>query len=303
MKKQKDQISRRSAPLDWGFKIGLMPSFYLRMHFESCRSKRIKWRYLWNASYFAAVETSMSWRKFRNLRGLWWDSTAPQKEFYSFEYVGCNSKSQSGTGSDLKKKVKKIRHEEFVAFVSSNANSLDFSILGNYMSVFSEPLHTSTSYTRRTLSGEFIIVGTTFDERFDSDWPLEWHMRNKVNLYHGQYSSKSLRSANTSKIFIKTVLGDFTKVINRFVRDRGATLSITKHEYFFMQDRILKIDFVHFYAWKKGLKTAMYYLRSSAALSRPIKITLDKSQLRATKSSSSPAEIANRKNRLLLPAH
>jgi ribonucleoside-diphosphate reductase alpha chain len=62
----------------------------------------------------------------------------------------------------------------------------------------------------------------------------------------------------------------------------------------FMQDpNFGKLTSMHFYAWKKGLKTGMYYLRSQAA-SAAIKFTLDKSQLEQPKAAPSPVEVANK---------
>ncbi len=65
--------------------------------------------------------------------------------------------------------------------------------------------------------------------------------------------------------------------------DRGAHICQSQSMNIFMQDpNFGKLTSMHFYAWKKGLKTGMYYLRSQAATSA-IKFTLDKSQLEQPK--------------------
>jgi ribonucleoside-diphosphate reductase alpha chain len=76
--------------------------------------------------------------------------------------------------------------------------------------------------------------------------------------------------------------------------DRGAYICQSQSMNIFMQDpNFGKLTSMHFYAWKKGLKTGMYYLRSQAA-SAAIKFTLDKSQLEQPNTAPSPAEVANK---------
>jgi ribonucleoside-diphosphate reductase alpha chain len=74
--------------------------------------------------------------------------------------------------------------------------------------------------------------------------------------------------------------------------DRGSYICQSQSMNIFMQDpNFGKLTSMHFYAWKKGLKTGMYYLRSQAATSA-IKFTLDKSSFEPKVEKVSPEELA-----------
>ena len=63
--------------------------------------------------------------------------------------------------------------------------------------------------------------------------------------------------------------------------DRGAFICQSQSLNLFVEEaNFAKLTSMHFYAWKKGLKTGMYYLRTKAAAS-PIQFTIDKEQARA----------------------
>jgi len=85
------------------------------------------------------------------------------------------------------------------------------------------------------------------------------------------------------KDLYKTVWEISQKIIIDMSADRGAYICQSQSMNIFMQDpNFGKLTSMHFYAWKKGLKTGMYYLRSQAATAA-IKFTLDKSQLEQPK--------------------
>ncbi len=119
------------------------------------------------------------------------------------------------------------------------------------------------------------------------------NMRNKLISTNGSVQSVPEIPQHIKDIY-KTVWEISQKVIIDMSADRGAYICQSQSMNIFMQDpNFGKLTSMHFYAWKKGLKTGMYYLRSQAA-SAAIKFTVDKSQLEQPNTAASPAEIANK---------
>ena len=104
------------------------------------------------------------------------------------------------------------------------------------------------------------------------------NMRNRLISTNGSVLNVPGIPQNIKDLY-KTVWEISQKVIIDMAADRGAYICQSQSMNIFMQDpNFGKLTSMHFYAWKKGLKTGMYYLRSQAA-SAAIKFTLDKSSL------------------------
>lgn len=102
------------------------------------------------------------------------------------------------------------------------------------------------------------------------------NMRNRLISTNGSVQNVPGIPQNIKDIY-KTVWEISQKVIIDMAADRGAYICQSQSMNIFMQDpNFGKLTSMHFYAWKKGLKTGMYYLRSQAATAA-IKFTLDKS--------------------------
>jgi ribonucleoside-diphosphate reductase alpha chain len=107
-------------------------------------------------------------------------------------------------------------------------------------------------------------------------------MRNRLISTNGSVLAVPGIPQNIKDLY-KTVWEISQKIIIDMSADRGAYICQSQSMNIFMQDpNFGKLTSMHFYAWKKGLKTGMYYLRSQAATSA-IKFTLDKSQLEQPK--------------------
>jgi ribonucleoside-diphosphate reductase alpha chain len=145
--------------------------------------------------------------------------------------------------------------------------------------------YTSNIYSRRVLSGEFAIVNKHL-------------LRDlvKINLWNENMKNK-LISANGSvqdideipqdlKNLYKTSWEIKQKVIIDMAADRGAYVCQSQSMNIFMQDpNFGKLTSMHFYAWKAGLKTGMYYLRTKSAVDA-VKFTVDKQALQQTSPST-----------------
>jgi ribonucleoside-diphosphate reductase alpha chain len=135
--------------------------------------------------------------------------------------------------------------------------------------------YTSNIYTRRVLSGEFIIVNKHLlrDLVKEGIWNAE--MRQKLMASNGSVQ-KIDEIPQELKDLYKTAWEISQKVIIEQAADRGAYICQSQSLNIFMENANFgKLTSMHFYGWKKGLKTGMYYLRTKAATDA-IKFTVDK---------------------------
>ena len=133
--------------------------------------------------------------------------------------------------------------------------------------------YTSNIYTRRTLSGEYIIVNKHLLKDL-----IElglWTEDIKEQLMAANGSVQDVKEIpDDIKALYKTSYEIKQRHIIDMSADRGAFICQSQSLNLFVENpTFAKLTSMHFYAWKKGLKTGMYYLRSKAAVD-PIKFTL-----------------------------
>ena len=134
-------------------------------------------------------------------------------------------------------------------------------ILGNNECI--EP-YTSNVYTRRVLSGEFVVVNKHLLKDL-IDLGL-WNEELKQALIRAQGSVQGLAIPEELKALYKTVWEIKQKVLIDMAADRGAFICQSQSlNLFLAQPTAAQLTSMHFYAWKKGLKTGLYYLRTRAA--------------------------------------
>ncbi|MCE2777067.1 MAG: ribonucleoside-diphosphate reductase subunit alpha [Algoriphagus sp.] len=266
----------RHRPIGLGIQ-GLADAFILlRMPFDSLEAKGLN-EDIFETIYYAAVETSMELAKINGTYETYEGSPA-SKGTLQFDMWGVTPKSGRYDWDSLKEKVKKfgMRNSLLVAPMPTASTS---QILGNNECF--EP-YTSNIYTRRTLSGEFIIVNKHLMKDLIDLGLWNDTMRNRLISTNGSVQAVPGIPQNIKDLY-KTVWEISQKVIIEMAADRGAYICQSQSMNIFMQDpNFGKLTSMHFYAWKKGLKTGMYYLRSQAATAA-IKFTLDKSQLEQPK--------------------
>ena len=147
-------------------------------------------------------------------------------------------------------------------------------ILGNNEAF--EP-YTSNIYTRRTLSGEFIIVNKHLLRDLVKLGIWNDDLKNKLILGNGSVQQIDEIPQNLKDLY-KTAWELSQKVIINLAADRGAYIDQSQSLNLFMENPTFgKLTSMHFYGWKAGLKTGMYYLRSKAATSA-IQFTVDKAK-------------------------
>jgi ribonucleoside-diphosphate reductase alpha chain len=144
-----------------------------------------------------------------------------------------------------------------------------------------EPI-TSNIYVRRVLSGEFAIVNRYLVNDLIKLGLWNDKMRNEIIANNG-----SVQNVNSIpeeiKALYKTVWEIKQKVVVDMSQGRGPFIDQGQSLNVFMEDpNFGKLSSMHFYAWKKGLKTGLYYLRTRPAAD-PIKFTVDKTKLKSAK--------------------
>lgn len=159
-------------------------------------------------------------------------------------------------------------------------------ILGNNECI--EP-YTSNIYTRRTLSGEFVIVNKHLMRDLVKLGLWNETLKNKLIASNGSVQNIDEIPDNIKELY-KTAWEISQRVIIDLSADRGAYVDQSQSLNIFMEDaNFAKLTSMHFYGWKAGLKTGMYYLRTKAARDA-IKFTLDKSKLAEPKPEAATLE-------------
>ena len=135
--------------------------------------------------------------------------------------------------------------------------------------------YTSNIYTRRVLSGEFIIVNKHLLKDLVKAGLWNKDMRQKILTANGSVQNIKEVPQNLKALY-KTAWEISQKAIIEQSADRGAYICQSQSLNIFMENANFgKLTSMHFYGWEKGLKTGMYYLRTKAATDA-IKFTVEK---------------------------
>jgi ribonucleoside-diphosphate reductase alpha chain len=141
--------------------------------------------------------------------------------------------------------------------------------------------YTSNIYTRRVLSGEFIVVNKHLLKDLVKEGLWNKDMRQKIMASNGSIQNIS-EIPQYLKDLYKTAWEISQRAIIDLAADRGAYICQSQSLNVFMENANFgKLTSMHFYGWEKGLKTGMYYLRTKAATDA-IKFTVDKSVVEET---------------------
>jgi ribonucleoside-diphosphate reductase alpha chain len=145
--------------------------------------------------------------------------------------------------------------------------------------------YTSNIYNRRTLSGEYIVVNKHLLK--DLIGLGIWDNEMKHHLMAANGSVQEIPGIPQElKDLYKTVWEISQKAIIDLSADRGAFICQSQSMNLFVENpNFGKLSSMHFYAWQKGLKTGMYYLRSKAA-SDPIKFTVTQEAIKSAQTAA-----------------
>jgi ribonucleoside-diphosphate reductase alpha chain len=267
----------RHRPVGLGIQ-GLADAFImLRLPFTSDEAKKLN-QEIFETLYFAAVTASMEEAKedgtYETYKG------SPISEgLFQHNLWGIKDEELSGRWDwgKLRKDVKKhgVRNSLLVAPMPTASTS---QILGNNEAF--EP-YTSNIYTRRVLSGEFIVVNQHLLEDLVELGLWNEDLKEEIMRANGSIQDVEIIPQDLKELY-KTVWELSMKDIIDMSRQRGYFIDQSQSLNLFMENaNMAKLTSMHFYAWKSGLKTGMYYLRTKSAVDA-IKFTLKKEEKKET---------------------
>ncbi len=264
-----ERSNLRHRPIGIGVQ-GLADTFIkLRMPFDGEEAQRLN-EDIHETIYYGAMKASMELARTEGAYETWQGSPISEGIF-QFDMWGVTPKSGRWDWESLRTEVKEhgVRNSLLVAPMPTASTS---QILGNNECF--EP-YTSNIYTRRVLSGEFIVVNKHLLKDLVDLGLWNEGMKNKLIEANGSVQNIPEVPQNIKDLY-KTVWEISQKTIMDMSADRGAYICQSQSLNIHIKDpNFGKLTSMHFYAWKKGLKTGMYYLRTKAAADA-IKFTVEK---------------------------
>lgn len=261
----------RHRPIGLGVQ-GLADAFILmRFPFESEEAKKLNAE-IFETIYYASLTASKDLAKVDGPYETYPGSPISQGIFQ--QDMWNVTPSSRWEWDVLREEIKKygVRNSLMLAPMPTASTS---QILGNNECF--EP-YTSNIYTRRVLSGEFVVVNKHLLRDLVKLGIWNDNLKNKIIAANGSVQHIDEIPANVKEIY-KTVWEIKQRTIIDMAADRGAYIDQSQSLNLFIQDaNFAKMSSAHFYAWKKGLKTGMYYLRTKAAADA-IKFTVDQNAL------------------------
>jgi ribonucleoside-diphosphate reductase alpha chain len=261
----------RHRPVGLGVQ-GLADVFaLLRLPWESAEATDVNQR-IFEHMYFAAVESSSEIAEVEGAYETYEGSPMSQGQF-QYDLWSVTPLTQTDGTLDwaaLKAKVKQqgMRNSLLIAPMPTASTS---QILGNFECV--EPA-TSNIYTRRTLAGEFIIVNKYLMKDLQRLNIWNEMMKQQIITRNGSVQGIPQIPEEIQKLY-KTAWEIKQKTLIDMATQRGAFVCQSQSLNLFVSDpTYAKLTSMHFYAWKQGLKTGIYYLRTRAPVMAQ-KFTID----------------------------
>ena len=261
----------RHRPVGLGVQ-GLADAFIqLRLPFTSPEAKQLN-KDIFETIYFASLKASKDLAKIDGAYETFEGSPISQGQF-QFDLWGVEAKDLSGRWDwdELRAEIKEsgVRNSLLLAPMPTASTS---QILGNNECF--EP-YTSNIYTRRVLSGEFIIVNKHLLKDLVKLGLWNDELKNEILRTNGSIQDIEIIPQNIKDLY-KTVWELSMRDIIDMAGERGMFIDQSQSLNLFVENANLgKLTSMHFYAWKQGLKTGMYYLRTKSAVDA-IKFTVQK---------------------------
>ena len=266
-----ERSNMRHRPVGLGVQ-GLADVFaLLRAPWESEKAADINQR-IFEHIYYAAVESSSEIAETEGPYSTYEGSPMSQGIFQYDMWKVTPLTQTDGTldWDSLKEKVRMrgVRNSLLVAPMPTASTS---QILGYNECIES---FTSNIYTRRTLAGEFIIVNKHLMRDLEKLELWNEMMKQQIIMRNGSIQDMDMIPESIKKLY-KTSWEIKQKVLIDMAARRGAFVCQSQSLNLFVADpNYAKLTSMHFYAWKQGLKTGIYYLRTRAPVMAQ-KFTID----------------------------
>ena len=273
----------RHRPIGLGVQ-GLADTFILlRYNFDSEEARKLNSE-IFETIYFAAMTASKDLAQKEGAYSTYQGSPVSQGIF-QYDMWGVTP-SPRWNWNTLKEEVRQygVRNSLLVAPMPTASTA---SILGNNECF--EP-YTSNLYTRRVLSGEFIIVNKHLLRDLVNLGLWNNDLKNKIMVSNGSIQNIDEIPQDIKNLY-KTAWEISQKALINMSADRGAFVCQSQSLNIFMENANFgKLTSMHFYGWKKGLKTGMYYLRTKSAVDA-IKFTVQKEAAKEAPVTETPTPI------------
>ena len=256
----------KHRPIGLGIQ-GLADVFFkLGIAYDSEKAKEIN-KQIFETIYFGALEASCELAKEKGSYETFENSPISQGKF-QFDLWGVKPSSK-WDWETLKSKIKKygVRNSLTTACMPTASTGI---ILGNTETF---QIQTSNIYKRQTLSGEFLLVNRYLVKELSKRNLWNKDMRDKIILENGSVENVSEIPKELKEVY-KTVWEVSQKTVIDMAADRAPFIDQTQSMNLWLSTPTFgKVNSMHMYAWKKGLKTGMYYLRSRSAVDA-VKVTV-----------------------------
>ncbi len=258
----------RHRPIGIGVQ-GLADVFILlKMPFDSEQARALN-KDIFETLYFAAMTASKDLAKVQGPYETFQGSPLSQGKF-QFDLWNVKPSSRWDWEA-LREEVKQygVRNSLLIAPMPTASTS---QILGNNECI--EP-YTSNIYSRRVLSGEFMVVNKYLLKDLVGLGLWNSKMKEKIIANNGSVQNIPEIPQNIKDIY-RTAWEIKQRALIDMAADRGAFICQSQSLNLFVEEaNVAKLTSMHFYGWKKGLKTGMYYLRTKAAVDA-IQFTVEK---------------------------
>ena len=256
----------KHRPIGLGIQ-GLADVFFeLEIAHDSEEAKVIN-KLIFETIYFGALEASHELAKEKGAYSTFKGSPLSEGKF-QFDMWGA-SPSDMWDWETLREKIKKdgVRNSLTTACMPTASTGI---ILGNTETF---QIQTSNIYKRQTLSGEFLLVNRHLVKALSQRNLWNKEMRDKIILENGSVQNISNFPEDLKETY-KTVWETSQKSVIDMAADRAPFIDQTQSMNLWLSTPTFgKVNSMHMYAWKKGLKTGMYYLRSRSAVDA-VKVTV-----------------------------
>jgi len=240
--------------------------FILNIPYESKESSEIN-KLIFETIYYGALEASMELAKEKGTYSSFKGSPLSDGKF-QFDLWGVTP-SDMWDWDTLREKIKKygVRNSLTTACMPTASTGI---ILGNTETF---QIQTSNIYKRQTLSGEFLLVNRHLVKQLTKRNLWNKAMRDNIILENGSVQNIPNFPSDLKEIY-KTVWETSQRTVIDMAADRAPFIDQTQSMNLWLSNPTFgKVNSMHMYAWKKGLKTGMYYLKSRSAVDA-VKVTI-----------------------------
>lgn len=254
-----ERSNMRHRPIGLGIQ-GLADVFFkMKIAYDSAEARTIN-KLIFETIYFGCVTESMDMAKTDGAYSTFQGSPISQGQF-QFDMWGVTPSGKwdwDGLRADIKKYG--VRNSLTTACMPTASTGI---ILGNTETF---QVQTSNIYKRQTLSGEFLLVNRYLVKELMNRQLWTKDMRDKIIVEDGSIQNIPTIPSDIKDIY-KTVWETSQKIVIDMAAERSPYIDQTQSMNLWLANPTFsKVGSMHMYAWKQGLKTGMYYLRSRSAV-------------------------------------